>query len=135
MNWKNLTLSGIFCFSFILMALYVAGSELLYYWKFRNATGENLTSLKKVRLRLLTCMILITVMVMIFTGVNFLKFSHPQGFLTYWGICSALVFFLFVFPLLDIRETTRLFMERKKTIIKDMEKSKNPYEVKKHYLN
>jgi len=137
MNWFKLSLSGIFCLSFIVVALYVASAEILYYWKYRQATKEHLTSLKKVRIRFFTCILLIGIMMMIFTGVNFIKFKAPQEFLIYWGICLILVFFLFLMPVIDMLETGRMYVERKKAIIKDMEtgKQENPYKSKKHYLN
>jgi uncharacterized membrane protein len=137
MNLLKLSLSGIFCLGFILVALYVAGAEVLYYWKNRQATKENFTSLKKVRLRFFTCILLAGIMAMIFTGVNFITFKTPQGFLSFWGLCLILVFFLFLLPVIDMLETGRMYIERKKSIIKDIEtgKEENPYKSKKHYLN
>ena len=137
MNLLKLSLSGIFCLGFILVALYVASAEVLYYWKNRQATKENFTSLKKVRLRFFTCILLAGIMIMIFTGVNFIKFKTPQEFLFFWGLCLILVFFLFLLPVIDMLETGRIYMERKKAIIKDIEtgKEENPYKSKKHYLN
>ncbi|MEQ8169502.1 MAG: hypothetical protein ABRQ38_11440 [Candidatus Eremiobacterota bacterium] len=137
MNLLKLSLSGILCISFILIALYVASAEVLYYWKNRQNTKEHLTSLKKVRLRFFTCILLAGIMVMIFTGVNFITFKSPQGFLIFWGLCLLLVFFLFLLPVIDMLETGRMYIERKKSIIKDIEtgKTENPYKSKKHYLN
>ncbi len=137
MNLLKLSLSGIFCITFILIALYVASAEVLYYWKNRQNAKEHFTSLKKVRLRFFTCILMTGVMIMIFTGVNFIKFKSPQGFLIFWGLCILLVFFLFLLPVIDMLETGRIYIERKKSIIKDIEtgKEENPYKKKKHYLN
>ncbi len=118
MDWLRLSLTGIFCFSFILMALYSVYAEITFYLIHRATPGEHLTSRGKVTRRFFTCIILITVMVLIFTGVNFIKFTDPRNFLTFWGICTLLALFLFILPLIDMKETARMGLERKKLLYK-----------------
>ena len=121
MDWLRLSLSGIFCFSFILMGLYSAHAELMHYWNNRDKPSEHLTSLGKVRRRILTSLILIAVMVLIFAGVNFIKFTEPGSYLLFWGICSFFAMFLFVLPLIDMKETVRMGGERKKMLYKEFD--------------
>lgn len=118
MDWLRLSLTGIFCFSFILMALYSAYAEIIFYLSHRATPGEHLTSRSKVTRRFFTSVILITVMVLIFVGVNFIKFTDPRNFLTFWGICTLFALFLFILPLIDIKETAQMGLERKKMLYK-----------------
>ena len=130
MDWLKLSLSGIFCLSFILIALYSGYSELMFYWKKRFSASEHFTSLSKVRRRLLTSLILISAMTMIFTGVNFIKFETPKNFLIYWGICTIFALFLFILPLLDMKENTLMYVEKKNLLQKEMKEMKEMFKMK-----
>ena len=129
MDLTKLLLSGVFCFTFIIIGLYSAHKELMYYWQRRSSPLEHLTSIWKVRRRLLTSLILIGIMFYIFIGVNFIKFTDPKSFLFYWGICSLMVFFLFLLPLIDMRETVSMAKKSREMIYEEITKEleKNKY--------
>lgn len=135
MDWARLILSGIFCTSFILIAFYSVYAEFLHY---RNKDSENsqyFTTPAKFRRRLFTSILLIIVMIMIFAGVNFISFSSPESFLLYWGICTFLSIFLFILPILDMRENALMYIERKKSIQKEMKEMKKILIIKETERN
>ncbi len=77
--------------------------------RLRHAAENPFVSRRRVALRVTAAAVLVTLMVMLFYGINYGESLVPrQRFLHFWNVCFALVPTLVAFALLDAWETHRV---------------------------